>query len=85
MARFLFPTSDSYKLNELAVQEGLNHERPHQADSDAYVTAELLLILLNRLWQLPNITLHQLLKLSGGLKSDVALLLDDLIIEKNEV
>ncbi|MEK4147563.1 ATP-dependent DNA helicase DinG [Robertmurraya sp. FSL W8-0741] len=82
MARFLFPTSDSYKLNELAVQEGLNHERPHQADSDAYVTAELLLILLNRLWQLPNITLHQLLKLSGGLKSDVALLLDDLIIEK---
>lgn len=82
MSRFLFPTSDSYKLNELALKEGLNHERPHQADSDAYVTAELLLILLKRLWELPYVTLNQLLSLSGGLKSDVALLLDELIMEK---
>lgn len=82
MARFLFPTADSFKLNDLAIREGLSHDRPHQADSDAYVTAELLIILLNRLKSLPNVTLHQLLKLSGGLKSDVALLLDDLVIEK---
>lgn len=82
MARFLFPTSDSYKLNELALREGLNHERPHQADSDAYVTAELLMILLDRLSTLPNVTLQQLWRLSGGLKSDVALLLDDLLVEK---
>jgi ATP-dependent DNA helicase DinG len=82
MSRFLFPTSDSYKLNELAIREGLNHERPHQADSDAYVTAELLLILLKKLWELPKVTLTQLLSLSGGLKSDVALLLDDLVVEK---
>lgn len=84
MARFLFPTADSYKLNELAIREGLNHERPHQADSDAYVTAELLMILLNRLLSLPLITLQQLLKHSGGLKSDVALLLDEIILEKEQ-
>lgn len=82
MSRFLFPTYDSYKLNELAIREGLNHERPHQADSDAYVTAELLIILLKRLWNLPQVTLEQLHKLSGGLKSDVALLLDDMLLEK---
>lgn len=84
MARVLFPTADSYKLNDLAIQEGLNHERPHQADSDAYVTAELLIILIKRLLNLPIITLQQLLKHSGGLKSDVALLLDDILLEKEQ-
>lgn len=82
MARVLLPTADSYKLTELALQEGLNHERPHQADSDAYVTAELLMILLEKLASLPKITLEQLLKHSGGLKSDVALLLDEILLEK---
>ena len=82
LARILFPTSDSYKLNDLAMQEGLNHERPHQADSDAYVTAELLLNFLNRLEKLPLKTLLQLSKLSGGLKSDIHLLLDDLVLNK---
>lgn len=81
LARILLPTADSYKLNELAIREGLDHERPHQADSDAYVTAELLIILLNRLMELPRHTLRQLLRFSGGLKSDVALLLDEIVLE----
>lgn len=85
MARVLFPTSDSYKLNELAMQAGLNHERPHQADSDAYVTAELFILFLNKFRSLPKVTLDQLLKHSGGLKSDVALLLDDIILEKEQM
>ncbi|PAF11800.1 hypothetical protein CHH61_25365, partial [Shouchella clausii] len=59
MARILFPTADSYKLSDLALREGLNHERPHQADSDAYVTAELLLILLNKLKNLPHTTIER--------------------------
>ena len=65
---YSFHTSDSFKLNDLAIQEGLQHDRPHQADSDAYVTAELLLILFDRLLNLPLLTLRQLNKLSGGLK-----------------
>ncbi|GLB57964.1 ATP-dependent DNA helicase DinG [Cytobacillus sp. NCCP-133] len=79
LARILLPTSDSFKLSDLAIREGLNHERPHQADSDAYVTAELLLILLNKLKNLPLNTLEQLHKLSGGLKSDLDILFDELI------
>lgn len=79
LARILFPTADSYKLSDLAMQEDLKHERPHQADSDAYVTAELLLILLHKLEGLPQTTIKQLSKLSGGLKSDIGLFLEDLL------
>ncbi|WP_075982103.1 ATP-dependent DNA helicase DinG [Bacillus massilinigeriensis] len=79
LSRFLIPTADSYKLGDLAIREGLNHDRPHQADSDSYVTAELLIILLDRLKQLPIVTLHQLLKLSGGLKSDIEQIIEEYI------
>ncbi|MDP4163926.1 MAG: exonuclease domain-containing protein, partial [Bacillota bacterium] len=30
MARILYPTADGYKLTDLAEQENLTHERPHQ-------------------------------------------------------
>lgn len=79
MARFLFPTIDSYKLNDLAIQMGFSHDRPHQADSDAEVTAELLLYFLNRMELIPLTTCKQLSELSGGLKSDIQLLFEDLL------
>lgn len=81
MARIIFPTADGYKLSDLAVREDLQHDRPHQADSDAQVTAELFLILVNRLSQLPEMTLRQLSQLSGGLKSDLQQLIDEIILE----
>ncbi|WHZ01516.1 ATP-dependent DNA helicase DinG [Neobacillus sp. YX16] len=81
MARIIFPTADGYKLSDLAVREDLQHDRPHQADSDAQVTAELFLILVNRLLQLPVLTLNQLSQLSGGLKSDLQQLIDEIILE----
>jgi ATP-dependent DNA helicase DinG len=79
MARFLFPTIDSYKLNDLANLLGFSHNRPHQADSDAEVTAELLLYFLNRMESIPLSTCKQLSELSGGLKSDIQLLFEDLL------
>lgn len=84
MARVLFPTADGYKLSDLAEKENLLHDRPHQADSDAQVTAELFLILLERLSLLPLRTLRQLEQLSGGLKSDLQQLLDEILIEKDK-
>ena len=60
MARVLFPTADGYKLSDLAERENLAHERPHQADSDAVVTAELFLILLEMVAAFPAMTLQQL-------------------------
>jgi ATP-dependent DNA helicase DinG len=84
MARIIFPTADGYKLSDLAVREDLQHDRPHQADSDAQVTAELFLILVNRLSQLPELTLRQLSQLSGGLKSDLQQLIDEIILELDQ-
>jgi ATP-dependent DNA helicase DinG len=84
MARILYPTADGYKLSDLAEREQLAHDRPHQADSDAEVTAELFLIFLRKLAQLPTITLQQLQPLSGGLKSDLQQLLDELLIVMNQ-
>ncbi|MFO1444637.1 ATP-dependent DNA helicase DinG [Bacillus sp. Bva_UNVM-123] len=82
LARILMPTADSFQLSELALREGLNHERPHQADSDAYVTAELLLLLFERIEKLPLQTVKQLQKLASGLKSDFSLLLDEIISQR---
>ncbi|MFP5113374.1 ATP-dependent DNA helicase DinG [Bacillaceae bacterium C204] len=84
MARILYPTADGYKLSDLAEQEKLSHDRPHQADSDALVTAELFLILLDRLTSLPIVTLKQLAHLSGGLKSDLQQLLDEILVNKED-
>lgn len=84
LARILFPTADGYKLSDLATKEGIHHDRPHQADSDAYVTAELLLILLSKIESFPNITIKNLTRISAGLKSDVYLLLADILQEKEQ-
>ncbi|WP_413309209.1 ATP-dependent DNA helicase DinG [Bacillus sp. 1P10SD] len=84
MARILYPTADGYKLTDLAEKENLRHDRPHQADSDAQVTAELFLILLKRLTALPSLTLRQITHLSGGLKGDLQQLLDELLIKRDK-
>jgi ATP-dependent DNA helicase DinG len=84
LARILFPTADSYKLSDLAASNELSHDRPHQADSDAYVTAELLLILLDKLEKIPLCTMRQLYKLSDVLKSDLHELLGELIMKKEK-
>ena len=84
MARILLPGSDSFTLSDLAVQEGLSHERPHQADSDAFVTGELLLILFQRLKNLPLATIRQLHKLSYSLKSDLDEILAVKMAEKEK-
>ncbi|PLR72407.1 ATP-dependent DNA helicase DinG [Bacillus sp. UMB0728] len=82
LARTVLPCSDSYKLSDLSAKEGIMHDRPHQADSDAYATAKLLHIFLERLEELPLTTIKQLLKLSGGLKSDLDLILEDILLKK---
>ncbi|MEN8700751.1 ATP-dependent DNA helicase DinG [Bacillus infantis] len=82
LARTVLPCSDSYKLSDLSAKEGIVHDRPHQADSDAYATAKLLHIFLERLKELPRTTIKQLLKLSGGLKSDLDQILEDILLEK---
>ncbi len=82
LAKIMKPTSDGYKLNQLAKQEKLDHSRPHRADSDAYVTAQLFLELKKKLYQLPLLTMKQLYRLSYSLKSEISELIQECIAEK---
>ncbi|MCR2820213.1 ATP-dependent DNA helicase DinG [Lederbergia panacisoli] len=83
-AKILLPTAQSYKLSELAEYLQLEHENPHQADSDALVTAELFLILLERTKSLPLITLEKLSDMAYSLKSDLYILFDNILKEKRK-
>ncbi|WP_071459942.1 ATP-dependent DNA helicase DinG [Bacillus massilinigeriensis] len=84
LSRILFPSADSYKLSDLAIREGIDHDRPHQADSDAEVTAELLLILQGKLESLPEVTIRKMAELSVGLKSDLHLLFETVLLKKEK-
>ncbi|PSL50533.1 ATP-dependent DNA helicase DinG [Salsuginibacillus halophilus] len=81
-ARILFPTAEGYRLNMLAENIAIDHDRPHQADSDAYVTAELWIEMRKKMYQLPLVTLQQLEKLLAGFESDLEPLVSDLIRKK---
>ncbi len=49
MARICFPTLPALNLGMLSAHFGIVHDRPHQADSDALATAEVLLRCLARI------------------------------------
>ncbi|WP_347549879.1 ATP-dependent DNA helicase DinG [Pseudalkalibacillus hwajinpoensis] len=85
LARILLPTAEAYKLSWLADHLSITHENPHQADSDAEVTAELLLYLFDKLNDLPIVTLHQLAELAARLYSDIEVVLNEMIEQKQLV
>lgn len=82
LARILLPTAEAYKLSWLAEFLNFKHDNPHQADSDAEVTAELLLYLFDKLESLPIVTLQQLTELASRLYSDIEVVLNETITEK---
>ncbi|MHC8522360.1 exonuclease domain-containing protein [Rossellomorea sp. H39__3] len=84
LAKVAFPSADSFKLSELSSTLDVSHVRPHQADSDAYVTAEILLYFIDTLNELPLVTLEKLRKLSDHLKSDLYLIFDRILHDKYE-
>ena len=60
LAQVFMPTTLSFRLKDLAEELHLVHENPHQADSDADVTAQLLLHLEAKIKELPIITLEKI-------------------------
>lgn len=58
--RMLFPALGSLQLSTAAAALGIRNERPHQADADAEVTAELWLRILARFREVPLITLQRM-------------------------
>ncbi|MET3696087.1 ATP-dependent DNA helicase DinG [Bacillus oleivorans] len=84
LARFLYPTSQSFSLQGLAKELDIDHSTPHRADADAEVTAKIFKKMLQKLKQLPAETLEQLEVLSFYLKSDIQLLLQNILVQKDD-
>lgn len=70
LAQILLPIQSSYRLVDLGNYLGIKHDRPHQADSDTYVTAQLFLLLRKRAQMLPLSVLQVLCELGQSLLYD---------------
>ncbi|WP_163654116.1 ATP-dependent DNA helicase DinG [Listeria sp. PSOL-1] len=82
LARILYPGVDSYKLQDLSDEFGLTHNDPHKADSDALVTAELLIQLLHKLESLPLAVIQKMSSISQSLKSYLPSLIFEIEMRK---
>ncbi|UTW69729.1 hypothetical protein KHA80_01225 [Anaerobacillus sp. HL2] len=60
LARLLMPSEESFTKNHLATRLDLDHNRPHQVDCDAEVTAKIFIYLIEKLKSLPLLTLQKL-------------------------
>ncbi|SFB17627.1 ATP-dependent DNA helicase DinG [Cohnella sp. OV330] len=83
LARLVFPFLPSYRLTAITHGLGIAHDRPHQADSDALATAEVLTACIGRLRALPTLTLERLCELTDGERSDLGWLLTSLRAERD--
>ncbi|GFH40743.1 helicase C-terminal domain-containing protein [Lactococcus insecticola] len=60
LARIFFPTLEKYGLETLSRVLNLEHDRPHEALSDAYATAKLLIKLQEKIKSLPKNVLAEI-------------------------
>jgi putative dnaQ family exonuclease/dinG family helicase len=67
LAQIAFPTIPSYKLQDITNTLHIKHANPHRADSDALVTAKMLLKIIEKIEMLPTATLNSLTSMSRGL------------------
>lgn len=79
LSRMMLPGAPGFKLNQLAQFLSITHDDPHRALSDAYVTTDLLNVLLEELTRLPKTTLKKLVPLAEKLKSDLAPIIHELL------
>lgn len=75
MLRILFPSLTSYQLGSVAQTFGIEHERPHQADSDALATAHIFVRCIEAIRDLPLLTLQRIVELFANEDNDLAWLL----------
>ncbi len=78
LSRLLLPNQTGYKLSELSSELEVEHESPHQADSDALATAQIFLTLLDKLNRLPLLVIQRLAELTKSFASDISRLIHKL-------
>lgn len=89
LVKMLFPGMASMQLTMVASALGIHHERPHRADGDALTTAEILLKCLEKLNDLPLLTIQRLEHLLSPIHasasfSDLVWLIEQKRIEKEQ-
>jgi len=77
LTKIFFPELTSFRLACLAEKFDLIHDNPHQADSDAIVTAQLFFKIQEKMNSIPDITMEQLASLSSTLIADNSLFIKD--------
>ncbi|GGM23046.1 ATP-dependent helicase DinG [Paraliobacillus quinghaiensis] len=77
LSRIMLPQAPGFKLGQLASWLKLQHDDPHRALSDAYVTTYLMSHLLKIIDSLPYETIKQLEQLEPKLKSDLGVILQN--------
>lgn len=85
LARILYPSVDSYKLQDLADEFGFIHENPHQADSDALVTAELFIKCVEKLEGLPVAVIRKMTTIAQPLKTHLPELFFEIEMKKDRL
>lgn len=85
LAQIFLPTEKSFRLSDLSESLGLAHDNPHQADSDAQVTAELLLLIEAKMRRLPLITMEKIASLSKQTGMDTSFYIKTIYEEMKEI
>ncbi|RSU06095.1 hypothetical protein CBF34_03005 [Vagococcus penaei] len=67
LSQIVYPSSPGHRVNDLAHYLGISHDQPHQALSDALVTAEIFIQLTQKLETLPQLTMKKIVELSDVL------------------
>lgn len=79
----IYPTSNGFRVSDMASELQILHENPHEALSDAYVTANGLIKMMERLNTYPLVTLESLTDLSKHMSVDNHLFFE-MVLNKNK-
>jgi len=82
LLRILFPMLTTYQLGAVTELFGIEHQNHHRADSDAIATGELFAICLNKLEQLPLLTLQRLASLLSDDSDDLGWFVQQIIVAR---
>ncbi|MBE1554138.1 ATP-dependent DNA helicase DinG [Sporosarcina limicola] len=74
LAKIIYPSSPSYRLQDITEELGIPHASAHRADDDAEATAHLFLACREKMNTLPEDTLNLLHRRSFRLKTDLSTL-----------
>lgn len=74
LSKIMYPSANSYRLQDIAEDLGIPLVSAHRADDDALATAQLFLACMEKMHSLPEDTLNLLHRRSFRLKSDLSTL-----------